>query len=143
MKEITTTRRGAIAGMVAAAGAAGAAKAAAPEGARVLQQAFDLEALSEQNAETPGPWLAFFENNTTLTGIYELPAGAEDPQPVHKRDEIYVVTKGAAKLTAGDEVFPAKAGSIFFVAAGVPHKFIEITEDLQVIVFFSKAEPGS
>jgi mannose-6-phosphate isomerase-like protein (cupin superfamily) len=143
MKKITTTRRTAIAGFVAA-GAASAAKAApAPEPARILQQAFDLGELSKQNAEEPGPWLPFFENGTTLAGLYQLAAGATDGQPVHTRDEIYVVTRGAAKLRAGDEIFPAGPGSIFFVAAGIVHRFEEITEDLQVIVFFSKAAPGN
>lgn len=144
MKKNQTTRRTAIAGMVATAGAAGAVKAApTTEAPRILQKAFDLEALSKKNAETPERWLSFFENGTTLTGLYELPAGDKDPQPVHKFDEIYVVTKGAAKLRAGDEIFPAGPGSIFFVAAGVVHRFEEITEDLQVIVFFSKAAPGN
>lgn len=103
---------------------------------RIQQQAFDLD---ETDGETPDAYRPFFENDTLTAGLYELAAGEEDRQPVRQRDEIYLVTRGAAILRAGDKVFPAGPGGMFFIAAGVRHRFEDITEDLQVIVFFSKA----
>ena len=76
-----------------------------------------------------------------FSGVYELPARGEDPQQPHQYDELYFVTKGKAVLVAGDERFPAEPGGIYFVKAAVPHKFVDISEDLQVLVFFSKANP--
>lgn len=40
---------------------------------------------------------------------------------------------------AGDEKANIKEGSILFVKAEVPHRFYEIEEDLQVLVFFAAA----
>lgn len=112
---------------------------AADRADRIEREAVDLE---ETDEETPDAYLPFFENDTLTAGLYELAAGEEDRQPVRQRDEIYLVTRGAAILRAGDKVFPAGPGGMFFVAAGVPHRFEDITEDLQVMVFFSKAPHG-
>ena len=106
-----------------------------------LAAAFDLDALSTENAKTDGPWLQFFDNNTMFSGIYEIPAGGEDRQSPHQYDALYFVAKGKAVLIAGDERFDAGPGGIYFVKARIPHRFVEITEDLQVLVFFSKADP--
>lgn len=126
-------------GWRAISGAAWPARDAAEAADWIEREAVDLE---ETDGETPDAYLPFFENDTLTAGLYELAAGEEDRQPVHQRDEIYLVTKGAAILRAGDKVFPAGPGGIFFVAAGVPHRFEDITEDLQVMVFFSKAPHG-
>ena len=144
MSEAKTTRRETLVGAAALSAfvAAGGTKAAAEE-EETLSAAFDVDELSRENAGVDGPWLRFFDNNTMLSGIYEIPAGGADNQQPHRLDELYVVMKGRATLTAGDEAYPAKAGSIFFVKAEVPHRFIDIEEDLQVIVFFSKADPNA
>ncbi len=139
----TPTRRDTFAA-AAVLSALAATKANAEEGVEedTLAASFDLDALSKENSAQDGPWLPFFDNDTMYTGIYEIPAGGEDNQQPHRLDELYVVTKGRAVLNAGDEQFDAKSGSIFFVKAEVPHKFTNIVEDLQVIVFFSKAGAG-
>lgn len=106
-----------------------------------LAAAFDLDELARENAKTDTPWLQFFDNNTMYAGVYEIAAGNVDKQNPHQFDELYFVTRGKATLIAGDERFDAKAGGIYFVKARVPHRFVEISEDLQVLVFFSKADP--
>jgi mannose-6-phosphate isomerase-like protein (cupin superfamily) len=73
-------------------------------------------------------------------GVYALPAGGEDPQSPHREDELYYVTRGRAKFFAGAEHREVAAGSLIFVAAGVAHRFYDITEDLQLLVFFAPAE---
>ena len=73
-------------------------------------------------------------------GIYQLSAGATDPQEPHTEDELYYVAAGRARIQVEDEDAPVEAGSLVFVAANVPHRFHSITEDSTVLVFFSPAE---
>lgn len=135
-------RREAIAGVGVIAGLAATKGMAMTETEmETLSVAFHLDDIVRQNAQTDGPWLQFFDNNTMFSGLYEIPAGGEDRQRPHQADELYFVIKGKAALIAGDEKYPARAGSIFFVKAEVAHRFVEIDEDLQVLVFFSKADP--
>jgi mannose-6-phosphate isomerase-like protein (cupin superfamily) len=47
---------------------------------------------------------------------------------------------GRGKITVGDDVRDVRPGSIVFVAATVPHKFHDITEDLTLVVAFGPAE---
>lgn len=73
-------------------------------------------------------------------GTYCLLAGAEDPQAPHDEDEVYVVTSGRAKFTAGDRTIDVGAGSVFFVPAREVHRFHDVIDDLTVLVFFGPAE---
>lgn len=73
-------------------------------------------------------------------GTYSLSAGAVDPQQPHAEDEVYVVMSGSGQFTSGEQTIDASPGSVFFVPAGEPHRFHDITEDLAVIVFFGPAE---
>jgi mannose-6-phosphate isomerase-like protein (cupin superfamily) len=71
--------------------------------------------------------------------VARWPAGSVDDQQPHTEDEVYYVAAGRAVLIIGAEVVPVVAGSVAFVAAGVEHRFSEITEDLEVLVFWSPA----
>ncbi len=73
-------------------------------------------------------------------GTYSIPAGGTDGQAPHTEDEIYVVTAGRAVLAAGGGRAEVAAGSVIYVAAGEPHRFTDITEDLAVLVLFGPAE---
>ncbi len=76
-------------------------------------------------------------------GVYALAAGGEDLQAPHREDELYYVVGGKARFRSGAEDQSVTAGSLIFVAAGVSHRFYDITENLQVLVFFAPAEsPG-
>ncbi|WP_262694181.1 cupin domain-containing protein [Kordiimonas aquimaris] len=143
MTDKNLTRRNAVAAITAMGGLAAASsfKTAKAQDEVVSQQAFKLTDLAQQNMETDGPYLRFFDNQTMSTGVYALKTGAVDQQQPHRYDELYIVTEGRAKLRAGNEIFDATTGSIFFVKAEIEHRFEDITEDLNVIVFFSKATP--
>lgn len=144
MSEQNPTRRNTVAAITALGGLAATGKitkTATAQNTAIEQQAFDLDALLNQNANTDSPYLRFFDNKTMSTGIYSLKAGELDQQQPHQYDELYVVSSGKAKLRAGNETFDVKTGSIFFVKANIEHRFVDIEEDLNVIVFFSKAEP--
>ena len=73
-------------------------------------------------------------------GIYVLAAGSADAQSPHQEDEMYYVVRGRARMRAGSEDQTVSEGSIISVAAGVEHRFYEITEELMVLVFFAPAE---
>jgi quercetin dioxygenase-like cupin family protein len=73
-------------------------------------------------------------------GVYVLPARGTDAQSPHKQDEMYYVVRGRARMRAGSEDHAGSEGSIIFVAAGVEHRFYEVTEELMVLVFFAPAE---
>lgn len=105
--------------------------------------AFPLAELEQQLAKTGGNWLPFLDVPTLRTGFYKLPKGAEDGQSPHDQDEVYCVIAGKAALEVAGVRHEATAGSVLFVGARVPHRFVDIEEDLSVLVFFSAAVPES
>jgi mannose-6-phosphate isomerase-like protein (cupin superfamily) len=74
----------------------------------------------------------------SLTAAF-WPGGSVDDQQPHTEDEVYYIAAGRALLTVDTEIVPVAPGSVAFVAAGVEHRFSEITEDLEVLVFWSPA----
>ncbi|GAC1394717.1 MAG: hypothetical protein NVS4B11_00330 [Ktedonobacteraceae bacterium] len=82
----------------------------------------------------------FLRVPTMSAGLYQLAAGATDPQKPHTEDEVYYIVQGQAQVQVGEEHMPIKSGSIVFVAANIEHRFHTITEDLMVLVFFAPAE---
>jgi mannose-6-phosphate isomerase-like protein (cupin superfamily) len=73
-------------------------------------------------------------------GLYVLEAGATDPQSPHTEDELYYVVSGRGAITVGDEIRDVAAGSLVFVAASIPHRFHDIVDRLEILVFFGPAE---
>jgi mannose-6-phosphate isomerase-like protein (cupin superfamily) len=65
-----------------------------------------------------------------------------DPQKPHRRDELYVVTRGSGVFLAGERREPVAPGSLIFVAAGEEHRFEEFSNDFAVWVFFYGPEDG-
>jgi len=105
---------------------------------------FVINDLQARRVNTGKNYLAFLSEESFNMGLYELKAGSIDNQPVHEQDEIYYILSGKGKLTAQDSLFEARPGSIFYVRAGIKHRFIEIEEDLSILVVFSKtpSNPG-
>lgn len=73
-------------------------------------------------------------------GTYTIPAGQPDPQRPHREDEVYVVTHGRARLRTPDATVDVGPGSVLFVPAGEEHAFVDVVEDLTVVVVFAPAE---
>ncbi|HEX3219192.1 MAG TPA: cupin domain-containing protein [Candidatus Limnocylindria bacterium] len=71
--------------------------------------------------------------------VVRWPAGSVDDQQPHNEDEVYYLVAGRAVLLIAGEPNPVEPGSVAFVAAGVEHRFTEIGEDLEVLVFWSPA----
>lgn len=88
-----------------------------------------------------GSYIEFLATPTLSCGIYRLKKGATDGQSPHRLDEVYSVTSGKAQLEVAGKRYPAQAGSVLFVPAGVEHRFVEIEQDLTTLVMFSLATP--
>src|SRR5947208_1530177 len=72
-------------------------------------------------------------------GTYSIPAGGADDQSPHTEDEIYVVTAGRARLVTDSGSADVGPGDPVFVPAGEAHRFVDITEDLALLVVFGPA----
>jgi mannose-6-phosphate isomerase-like protein (cupin superfamily) len=85
-------------------------------------------------------YVEFLRTKSLSAGVYVLPAGGLDNQMPHKEEELYFVVSGRARFSNGlrDEV--VSAGDILFVSAKGPHRFREITERLELLVFFAPPE---
>src|ERR687893_1330669 len=79
----------------------------------------------------------FFRSSTLSLSVARWPAGSVDGQEPHTEDEVYYVVSGRARLSVADEEVEVGAGSVVYVAAGVGHRFHDISEDLRVIVFWA------
>ena len=83
------------------------------------------------------PYYEFLRVDGLNSRLYRLAEGARDKQSPHALDELHCVVRGEAVLVVDGDEHPASAGSIFYVRAGVPHRFTQIEEDLEVLVVFS------
>ena len=101
-------------------------------------ETFELNELSNKRANTDRPWLQFIDKPSMRMGLYELPASGTDNQTPHLLDEVYYVVEGSGTLEAADDKYAATPGSLIYVKAHVPHRFVDIKEDLKVLVIFSK-----
>jgi mannose-6-phosphate isomerase-like protein (cupin superfamily) len=106
-------------------------------------EAHDLSSLLERQAESGRPYLEYVRHPTLSVGLYVLEAGGVDRQGPHTEDEVYHVLAGRSRMTVGDEQREIVGGDTIFVAAGVPHRFHDIEEDLRIIVFFAPAEASA
>lgn len=77
----------------------------------------------------------------TLELRWYAPKGI-DAQLPHTRDEVYVVVSGAGWFRRGDQRFRFGPGDALFVAARVPHRFEEFSDDFGCWVVFYGAEGG-
>ena len=98
---------------------------------------FETADLLKRRRNSGEPYFEFLNVPSMRLGIYELPAGSDDPQRPHAQDEMYYAIAGRAQIRVGDEDAPVERGSAIFVEAGVPHRFHSITEDLILLVTFA------
>jgi mannose-6-phosphate isomerase-like protein (cupin superfamily) len=84
-------------------------------------------------------WAEHFEVPALSVGTYCLPAGGIDDQTPHGEDEVYVVTGGRAKISTPTATVDVAPGSVIFVPADEEHRFIDVTEDLTLLVVFGPA----
>ncbi len=97
-------------------------------------RAFDLD---ELQADRSRSYAEFLRRPGLSLGIYHLPVGGEDAQHPHVADEVYVVLAGRASLQVGDEILDVQRGRVVSVDAGTQHRFVDVIEDLSVLVVFA------
>ncbi|MEZ0448281.1 cupin domain-containing protein [Cellulomonas sp. ICMP 17802] len=95
-----------------------------------------------QGVGRPGasPYTEHLRVPALSVGTYVLRAGDEDSQQPHTEDEIYVVLDGRARLWTPGLTVDVGPGDVAFVPALEPHRFVDITQDLTVLVVFGPAE---
>ena len=85
-------------------------------------------------------WQETMRSSDLSVGIYRLAKGADDDQAPHTEDEVYYVLAGRGVLRIGDSEHPVGPGSVAYVPARADHRFHDIVEDLELLVFFAPAE---
>jgi mannose-6-phosphate isomerase-like protein (cupin superfamily) len=103
-------------------------------------QANDFHELLARRAASERPYLEFLRGGSLSVGLYVLGVGATDRQQPHTEDEVYYVVAGRSRMTVGNSEIDVAPGSVIFVEAQVPHRFHDIAEELQIVVFFAPPE---
>jgi mannose-6-phosphate isomerase-like protein (cupin superfamily) len=98
---------------------------------------FDVDELESKFGSGGAAYNEFLRRRGMSLGFYNLPAGAEDKQHPHMADEVYIVLKGRGTLRVVDEEVEVKAGSIVSVDHGEEHSFVNVVEDLKLLVMFA------
>jgi hypothetical protein len=88
----------------------------------------------------PAPFSVLFERGDVSVELY-APRGVDKQQP-HSRDEIYIVASGTGFFVRGEERVAFVPGDFLFVAAEVPHRFEEFSDDFRTWVIFFGPEGG-
>ena len=101
-------------------------------------QAFDLDDLQ---ADTSRSYAEFLRRPGISLGVYHLPVGGEDLQHPHAADEVYVVLAGRGVLEVEGERIDVSRGRVISVDIGADHRFVDVAEDLSVLVVL--APPAS
>ena len=101
---------------------------------------FQIDEIINTTSASEGNYHEFLRAAQLSMGIYQLSIGQMDSQSPHAEDEVYFVRSGKGRIEVAGESQDIEAGSIVYVPAMAPHKFTDITEDLNILVFFSPAE---
>jgi mannose-6-phosphate isomerase-like protein (cupin superfamily) len=102
----------------------------------------DVEILKSAGAYTapgnaPNHWVEHLSVPDLSVGTYSIPAGGLDDQRPHTEDEIYLVTAGRARIVTSSGSAEVGPGSVIYVPAAETHQFVDITEDLALVVVFA------
>ncbi|MFB6725118.1 cupin domain-containing protein [Kribbella sp. NPDC056345] len=90
----------------------------------------------------PNDYVEQLRTGSMSVGTYSIPAGGVDDQAPHHEEEIYVVTGGRATFVTPSGAEPVGPGDVLFVEAEEEHRFVDILEDLSLLVFFAPAYSG-
>ncbi|HOY12292.1 MAG TPA: cupin domain-containing protein [Saprospiraceae bacterium] len=105
-----------------------------------MKQHVNLSEIIQEIGQVPRKYHEFIRTKDLSTGIYKIAVGQTDIQTPHAEDEVYYIIQGKSKFIHGSAVLEVKSGDFLFVAATVEHRFIDVEEDMIVLVFFGPAE---
>lgn len=82
-------------------------------------------------ARDPEHWRGRLEGERIGAGVTVLFFSSETPGAgpklhVHPYEELFIIRRGRARFTVGDEELEAEAGDIVFGPANTPHKFVNL-----------------
>jgi mannose-6-phosphate isomerase-like protein (cupin superfamily) len=77
----------------------------------------------------------------TLDIAFSLPVPPKEQVP-HAQDEIYIIVHGRGVLIHDGKRDSFESGDILFVAAGIEHRFEDVTEDLALWRVFYGPDGG-
>ena len=100
-------------------------------------QSFSLDAVKAAQNSSAAAYREFLRRPGFSMGLYLLPAGGQDAQHPHSADEVYLVQHGRAQLEVEGEIIDAGPGDVISVDRGRGHHFLNISEDLAVLVIFA------
>ena len=103
-------------------------------------QSFELDDLEKKQAEANQAYFEFLRRRGMSVGLYSLPAGGQDQQHPRAADEMYLVLRGRATLRVGDQNLEVRPGVVVSVDHGEDHNFVDIVEDLHLLVVFAPPE---
>ncbi|HSR24573.1 MAG TPA: cupin domain-containing protein, partial [Candidatus Eisenbacteria bacterium] len=101
--------------------------------------AFEVADLIAARTSSGHEYADFIRSELLSVGLATWPAGAADTQQPHTEDEVYYVVGGRGRIAVAGEQRPVGPGSIVYVATGVDHRFTDLEEELQVLVFWAPA----
>jgi mannose-6-phosphate isomerase-like protein (cupin superfamily) len=105
-----------------------------------MSRFFRIDELTRQRAALGKSYFEFLRVPAMSAGVYVLRKGATDPQKPHREDEMYYIVRGRARMQIGAEHSEVGPGSVLFVEAEMEHRFYDIEEELEALVFFAPAE---
>lgn len=100
-----------------------------------MNERLNPENAREKLAAAGGPRYVTMFKNARLELEYYSPVGS-DPQQPHTRDEMYFVLSGSGWFVSGDTRRRFGPGEVFYVPAGVPHRFEEFSADFATWAIF-------
>ncbi len=100
----------------------------------------DRAASFTASVEGDAHWVEHLRVDSLSLGTYSVRAGGVDDQAPHRQDEVYVVATGTGWFEGGGDRVAVRPGSTLFVPAGEVHRFVDVTDDLAVIVLFAPPE---
>jgi len=100
-------------------------------------KAFEYDEVTRLREASGDSYLQVVNEGSFSLGLYVLPAESIDTQLPHDEDEIYYVIEGRGVIEVAGERRQVQPGSVVFVARHVEHRFVEIEEDLSILVFFA------
>lgn len=99
-----------------------------------------IDEIRERAADHDALYHEFIRESSLSVGLYTIPAGEPDPQEPHGEDEVYHVVSGRATFEHEGSSQPVAAGDVIYVPAGDDHRFVDVAETLETLVFFAPAE---
>ena len=68
--------------------------------------------------------------DTNVSFIWvDMPSGGAIRLHKHPYEEIFIIQEGVATFTVGSATLEARTGQIIIVPAGVPHKFMNLSDE--------------